>query len=192
MVTAVRRPSQHGFTLVELMIVMAILTILMTMAALPFQQFIANARLRTVSSDLAGDLALARAEAIGRSARVGLARTTSDWGGGWSVFHDANLDGVFDAETDHNGRCDAGEECVLLARPAVNEKIRICSADAEFDVLTFGGDGAVRAFSEGVAIAIPRVTISSAIDLPGVPARRLDFSPGGRVSVVANGVSPCP
>ena len=182
-----------GFSLIELLVVIAILGILMRMAWLPFREMMANQRLRSVTSDLVADLALARVEAIKRSSRVGVARTTAAWVGGWVVFDDVDRDGTFDPETDGDGLCEAGEECVLASRPALDATVNVCSADAAFDVLTFGADGAVRAYNAGALVDPPlRITVSSTFASPGVPARQLEFSPTGRVTVVSAGVAACP
>lgn len=188
------RPTLNGgFSLIELMIVIVIMGILLSMAALPFQELLANQRLRSVTSDLVADLALARAEAIKRSSRVGIARTTADWTGGWLVFEDLNRDGTFDPETDGDGLCEAGEECVIISRPALNDTVKVCGVGAAFDVLTFGADGVVRAYNAGALSAVvPSMAVSSTLISPGVPARGLEFSPGGRVTVVTSGVAACP
>jgi len=185
--------ANGGFSLLELLVVIAILGILMRMAWLPFREMIANQRLRSVTSDLVADLALARVEAIKRSSRVGVARTTGAWVDGWLVFDDANRDGKCQTGTS-GGVCEAGGEAVLVSRPALNTTVKVCSADATFTVLTFGADGTVRAYDGDPPPlgAIPRITVSSTFDSPGVPARQLEFSPTGRVTVVSTGVAPCP
>lgn len=184
-----------GFSLLELLVVIAILGILMKIAWLPFREMMANQRLRSVTSDLVADLALARVEAIKRSSRVGVARTAAaGWEDGWQVFDDANRDGKCQTGTS-GGVCDAaGGEAVLVSRPALNTTVKVCSADATFTVLTFGADGTVRAYDGDPPPlgAIPRITVSSTFDSPGVPARQLEFSPSGRVTVVSTGVAACP
>jgi len=197
MVACRERSRNRGVSLVELLVVIVILGILLRMAWLPFQVMLENQRLRTVASDLAADLALARAEAIKRSSRVGIARTTADWAGGWVVFDDVDRDGTFDPETDGDGLCEAGEECVLLARPAVSDTVKVCSTGVgggvvAGDVLTFGPEGAVRAFDAGAAAAVTGIVISSTVASPGITPRRIEFSPGGRVAVVTAGVAACP
>jgi len=115
------------------------------------------------------------------------------------VFDDVDRDGTFDPETDGDGLCEAGEECVLLARPAVSATVKVCVTGVgggvvAGDTLTFGPDGAVRSFSAG-AVAVPAVTgitISSTLAAPDITPRRIEFSPGGRVAVVSAGVVACP
>ncbi len=198
MVACGHRRRNRGVSLIELLVVIVILGILLRMAWLPFQELLENQRLRTVASDLAADLALARSEAIKRSSRVGIARTTGDWAGGWVVFDDVDRDGTFDPETDGDGLCEAGEECVLLSRPALGATVKVCTTGVggggvAGDALTFGPDGAVRAFDAGAAApAVVGMAISSTLASPGIVPRRIEFSPGGRVAVVNTGVTACP
>lgn len=159
----------------------------MSLATLPFQELIANQRLKSVTSDLAADLALARTEAIKRSTRVGIARVTDQWVGGWQVFDDANRDGQFTPAA--NNTCpNVGDECFLTARPALDPSVKVCTlgknADNSIDVLTFGADGRVRTYKAGVEIPnVTAIVISSTLTSPSVPQRMLEFSPSGRVTV---------
>lgn len=59
-----------GFTLVEMMISVAIMAILLGLAAPGFQSFIQNAKIRTTADNIQAGLHLARSEAIRRNARV--------------------------------------------------------------------------------------------------------------------------
>lgn len=80
-----RAPRARGFTIVEVMIVVAILGIL-TVAALPsLEQMVANQRVRGVTSDLLAALMFARSEAIKRNAQVNVVPAGGDWNAGWSV-----------------------------------------------------------------------------------------------------------
>ena len=69
---APRRPQQTGFTLVELMIVVALVAILLALAAPSFRETIARNRLEGVAGELSTDFQYARSEAVARNAQVGL------------------------------------------------------------------------------------------------------------------------
>lgn len=64
--------QQQGVTLIEVMIVIAILTIVMAIGAPSFQVFIQNAKVRTAAENMQAGLALARGEALHRNEAVSL------------------------------------------------------------------------------------------------------------------------
>jgi type IV fimbrial biogenesis protein FimT len=63
-----------GFTLIELLVVMAIAGILLAVGLPSFQDFVREQRVRSIASDMVGDFALARSEAVRYSGRVIMAR----------------------------------------------------------------------------------------------------------------------
>jgi type IV fimbrial biogenesis protein FimT len=75
----------RGFTLTELMIVVAVFAVLV-MAALPsYNQFVRNQRVKTASFEVFSSLVLARSEAITRNAPVTMAPVSGNWANGWTV-----------------------------------------------------------------------------------------------------------
>lgn len=75
-----------GFTLIELMIVLAIIVVLGAAAAPSFATLVANQRGRAAASDLYAALTLARSEAIKRNLPVSLLPASSDnWTAGWRI-----------------------------------------------------------------------------------------------------------
>lgn len=103
----------RGFTLVELMITVAIAAILAAVAAPSFRDFVYESRLRSKAGELVSDLNFARLEAVKRNARVlvcaktaagNACSATTDWQNGWVVCYDADSDDVCDqtASTDPN------------------------------------------------------------------------------------------
>lgn len=93
----------RGITLIELMIALALLSILLTMAVPSFQSTAARNRLITSSSQLQGALALTRTEAIRLGKRVttcvraGNACSTAAspvWSNGWITFIDQDQGGT--------------------------------------------------------------------------------------------------
>ena len=83
--THVKGRSATGFTLIELMVTIAIAAILATLAAPSFREYIVSQRIKNASFDLFTALTLARSEAITRNADVDLLRTGTTWAGGWTV-----------------------------------------------------------------------------------------------------------
>ena len=80
------RQVTRGFTLVELMITLAILTILLGIALPSFQSMIASQKIKTAAADLQSSLLLARSEALKRNANVTLApAATGQWNRGWTL-----------------------------------------------------------------------------------------------------------
>ncbi|MDE2564979.1 MAG: GspH/FimT family pseudopilin [Burkholderiales bacterium] len=59
-----------GFTLVELLVAMAVLVVLLTIAAPSFTQFIAQQRLKRVNAELVTALQYARSEAVSRNTSI--------------------------------------------------------------------------------------------------------------------------
>jgi len=93
--------AQSGFTLIEIIVTLAIAAILLTLAVPSFHGFIKDARLTTTSDDLVHSLALAKSEAVKRSTAVsvcasdtGTSCTVTPWHEGWIVFTDASGGGL--------------------------------------------------------------------------------------------------
>ena len=100
-------PRAAGFSVIELMFVVALLAVLLSIGAPALQTMVTNNRISTAAGDLMADFTFARATAINRSQRVGICVssdqatcTGSSWTQGWIVFMDANSNGNLDpAET---------------------------------------------------------------------------------------------
>ena len=80
---------QHGFTAIELMVVVFIVAIITAAAAPSMSAMIRTQRLRTATFDLFSALNLARSEAIKRNRDVTVAPTAGSWSSGWSVTDSA-------------------------------------------------------------------------------------------------------
>ena len=90
--TIAPRPSNAGFTLIELMVTVALLVVVMSLAAPSFQSLLETQRMRAAAFDLMADLTLARNEALKRGSittPVTLRPASGDaahWESGWSVM----------------------------------------------------------------------------------------------------------
>jgi type IV fimbrial biogenesis protein FimT len=86
-----------GFTLMELLVTIAIASILLSVAIPSFTPTIASNRLTTYANELVTALNLARSEAIKRNQPVTIrhnGNTSGAWESGWTVFTDLNGDGT--------------------------------------------------------------------------------------------------
>lgn len=118
--------SEHGLTLIEAMIGVAILAILTSIGLPGFRELMRANALRAVSNEISTDFALARATAISRNLRAVACPSDgercnngTDWGRGWIVFVDRN----------GNAQRDADEE-TLSHRQAKNDGLRLVSSKA--------------------------------------------------------------
>lgn len=91
----------RGYTLIELMMVLTIVSILSAIAAPSFARLLADTRVADATSELFGAVLQTRSEALKRHRRVVLC-TSSDatdcgsetgWESGWIVFEDGNENG---------------------------------------------------------------------------------------------------
>ncbi|OYY73478.1 MAG: hypothetical protein B7Y40_09210 [Gammaproteobacteria bacterium 28-57-27] len=103
-----------GFTLLELLVSMAILGILLGFALPSFQTLLERMALSASVQKFNAHLALARNSAIMRNQRVTLVRLSStDWSQGWVLFTDAN----------HNAVQDIGENLLAQGEPSGSTRI---------------------------------------------------------------------
>lgn len=90
-------PAQRGFSLPELIVVLAIGAALLAIGLPNLQAMIHAQQLRAASGDLFGAINLARAQAIARNGRVKLMPRDPEglqWSQGWTVFADRDGDGA--------------------------------------------------------------------------------------------------
>ena len=93
---------QRGFTLVELMVTLALMAILVGIAVPSFSTMIANNRIATQTNELVGALNLARSEAVRRGQGVSIRSTAAgiEFATGWRIFNDPGLTGAAPATDD--------------------------------------------------------------------------------------------
>ena len=96
--------SQSGFNIIELMVTMAIVTIMATVAIPSFMTMSQDNRLAMRHNDFLGTLNLARNEAVTRSRSVTICKwginddcNGQEWEDGWIVFVDINRNTMVDS-----------------------------------------------------------------------------------------------
>lgn len=160
--------ANRGFTMIEVMIVMAIMAILFGIALPEFENFFNNTRRSSAITLLMADLNQARAEAIKRNRRAlvcvkdaaGTAcGTGTNWQDGWLVC----------ADEDSDNDCDAAD--IINQRPALDRKLTLVGTAA---VMRFNPNG-----NNGSGAA-STLTVNGT--WTGAVARVITIAPSGRVS----------
>ena len=91
----------RGFTLIELMVTLALVVILMAFAAPSFSAFQRNSELSSFANNMVASINAARGEAMKRGRRAMVVPTNAtDWGSGWVVFVDINNDAAYSSGSD--------------------------------------------------------------------------------------------
>ena len=174
-------PRNGGFTLVELMVTVAVLAIMAGLAVPSFQATINANRLTGSVNELVNALQTARMEAIRRNRRAAVCfSATTDAStptcsttnpNGWLVFVDA----------DRNGAFGSGDTLLLKSKAATS--VRIAGSPA------LGGGVVYRA--DGLARDATGALLNGAADLcivttqPAENTRHLSIGSGSRISVTS-------
>lgn len=133
-----------GFTLIELIVTVAVLGILFGLGVPQFTDFLRNSRRASVLNELVGSLTLARSEAIRRGATISMCKTTDGtaclsgagdtWAAGWLTF--VNSDG------DSPPVLDVGET-VLRVRTETNAPYTLSPTAGVTNFISFKADSSV-------------------------------------------------
>lgn len=136
------RQGQTGFTLIELIVTMAIAAILLTVGVPSFSTVIKNNRLVSQTNSLVTDLNIARSEAVKRATSVVLCNSSNpnaaaptcsgsgnNWSSGWLVFVDANTNSTFD-----------GTDTLIKVGQAIDGSAAV-RATAGLNTFTYAADG---------------------------------------------------
>ena len=82
--------------MIEVMVVMTIIAIMLVVGVPAMGEYVADQRVRTTASDIASDIALARAKAIETSRRVYIQKLGVNWNNGWRIYADLNDNAAYD------------------------------------------------------------------------------------------------
>ena len=169
-----QRTAMAGWTLVEILIVLMVASLLVTVAAPQYGDWVAKYRLANVAQQLAASMNLARAEAIKRGARVNLCPSAdgrhcdggAGWEGGWLVFADIN----------RNGEVDEDEPLLRFERAAPSG-VRVAANRPVDDYVSYTSLGSARMLNG--ALQMGTFTLCR----PGLHALKVVLANSGRVRV---------
>lgn len=140
--------TDNGFTIIELMIVLAVAGLLMTVATPSFVELLQNNRLAIATNELIGEFALARSEAAKRGGRVIVCNSTNpsaatpacrppcdpcDWTTGWIIFADGS--------TPPNNVYNVATDTLIKRNLGPSNNVTIASAGTATVNLRFNSDG---------------------------------------------------
>lgn len=178
--------GSRGFTLVEVLVVVAIAAVLQAIAVPAMANLIASNRQTTAINTLFSSLLLARSEAIKRNQRAVVCKSaagdacaaTGDWGQGWVVFHDAN----------NNAQLDASEQ-VLLRQEPMPDSVRLTGNQPVARYVSYTPTGT----TEYVSGAFQAGTLTACSPSEGpVAARQIVISSSGRPRTIRATLDSCP
>ena len=157
-----RTINQIGFTIVEIMIAIAILAILTALAMPSLQQFLARNELVGTSNGLISGINLARTEAVTRSTAVAICPSTDgascsggDWESGFLVFVD----------DDNNSNFNGAEELIRAESGYTNPAITITGTGGVNNGFTFTADGILAAVGGGGSIDLTHDVATNGIQI---------------------------
>jgi type IV fimbrial biogenesis protein FimT len=139
--------KQSGATLLELLVVLAVTSVLLTLGIPRFASLVHANRLTSATNALISSLHLARSEAIKRNARTAMCPSitgtscaaSGGWHQGWVVFHDANNNAMLD-----------GAEFVMLRQPALPEGFRLTGNTPVSRYISYTPAGSARKISGAI------------------------------------------
>lgn len=160
----------HGFTLVELMVTLAVLAILASIAVPGFQNLIQNNRATSMANELTTAMNLARSEAVKRGIEVSVCPDGGTWWdgttGGWFI--------------DISDDCGGNSDDALRAWSDPPPRTTIVPNIDGDNRVTFGSLG--QRESGGIDNAGDPLFVIVPDNCQGERARSLDIGPGGHVS----------
>jgi type IV fimbrial biogenesis protein FimT len=145
------RPAARGFTLIELIVVMAIIVVLAVVAVPSFVTFQRNSQLTSSANGLLASINAARGEAMKRNQTTFVVPNTgTDWTTGWKVFVSrpgySASSGTYDATSTAttSSTYTDGQDLLVQSVPAQESYLSISSSDSSgtaVGLIRFDGSG---------------------------------------------------
>lgn len=178
--------NQLGFTLLELMIVIAMTGVLIAIGIPSYRSIVTTNALADISNDLSLSLKRARAEAITSGRDVVVCKSTAtnagsatcgggDWSKGWLVMADRNQDGDFKEEDNELlwvTNIEATSSITIAPAPALGN-----GADSFTDQVVFSYTGEIKNSANGSFQLCSGIGTGD----KGFPRRTINVSVSGQV-----------
>lgn len=133
---------QAGFTLIEVLIVIALVVVILAVGVPSFNNFIVNERLKSTNAELVASLQYARSEAIARNSPVYVAARVTAVTTCYTVYSTTTPATACSCNLGLGNACGAStthtELRTVLARNRESVKIRSLTGDLGFDNVTGG------------------------------------------------------
>jgi type IV fimbrial biogenesis protein FimT len=146
--------KQSGFTIIELMMTIAVLAVGLAIGVPQLNQFILNNRLISQINTLNSSLALARSEAVKQNALTVVCVSSdgadcaadTDWSAGWIVFVDRNGNLAPDFGGGGADGCaeDSTDDCLVAVESAVTGSNTLVGGTGVPALIAFNGTGVAR------------------------------------------------
>ncbi len=175
---------QIGFTLIELMVTVGLVSILLSVGVPSFRGFIKEGGLTAGNNELVSAFNLARSEAVKRGGRVTVCKsanqaactTNGGWDSGWIIFTDEN----------NNGSYDSAAETLIRVHSAMATSITAVGSGTVVNYVSYVMSGKTQQVPSGLQSG----TILVRDDRAGPYGRNLNISQTGRINTVSGVVVP--
>jgi len=160
------RRLSHGFTLIELMVTLAVLALLLAWGVPAFREMLSNNRIAEAANRLVASLHYARTEALRRNrcVRVQASGSPADWNEGWTVAANQSLG------------CTGTTYQTLRSEPGPGGSLTLSESGGATSLL-YRGDGTLESPAAGISIDLCDA------DRTGETGRRIAVNAAGRPSV---------